>query len=152
MVTIVGGGRYDGLMEQLGGRPTPGIGYGMGLERVIQNVKRQEVCVSTDSRTRVMIVHIGAAAKSAGVRISSELRSAGVAATLAPSRGMRAQLRYASNAGATHALIIGDNELANGVATLRDLAQSSQSEIPLTKVSEELGSIEISRVGPGPTA
>ncbi len=131
MVTIVGGGRYDGLIEQLGGRPTPGIGYGMGLERVIQNVRNQGVQLDGNARTKVMVVHLGDAAKTAGVRIASELRSAGIAATLAPPRGLRAQLRYASNSGATHALIIGDDELANGVAALRDLTNSTQEEVPL---------------------
>ena len=138
MVTIVGGGRYDGLIEQLGGRPTPGIGYGMGLERVIQNVKNQRVRLDGDSRTRVMVVHLGGGAKTAGVRIASELRSAGVAATLAPPRGLRAQLRYASNTGATHAIIIGDDELAKGVATLRDLTQSTQSDVPLTAIVDAI--------------
>ena len=138
MVTIVGGGRYDGLIEQLGGRPTPGIGYGMGLERVIQNVKNQHVQLDGDIRTRVMVVHLGDAAKSAGVRIASELRSAGIAATLAPPRGLRAQLRYASNTGATHAIIIGDDEIASGVATLRDLTQSTQSDVPLTAIVDAL--------------
>ena len=85
MVTIVGGGRYDGLIEQLGGRPTPGIGYGMGLERVIQNVKRQSVELPDAGRVRAMVVHLGPAAKIAGVRIASQLRSSGIAATLAPS-------------------------------------------------------------------
>ena len=75
MVTIVGGGRYDGLIEQLGGRSTPGIGYGMGLERVIQNVKNQNVKPGGNSRTRVMVAHLGDAAKTAGVRIASDLRS-----------------------------------------------------------------------------
>ena len=140
MVTIVGGGRYDGLIEQLGGRPTPGIGYGMGLERVIQNVKNQQVQLDGDARTRVMVVHLGDAAKAAGVRIASELRSAGVAATLAPPRGLRAQLRYASNSGATHALIIGDDELASGVAALRDLTQSTQADVPLTEIIDALPS------------
>ena len=138
MVTIVGGGRYDGLIEQIGGRPTPGIGYGMGLERVIQNVKSQQVRLDGDARTRVMVVHLGDAAKTAGVRIASELRSAGIAATLAPPRGLRAQLRYASNTGATHAVIIGDDELARGVATLRDLTHSAQSEVSLTAIADAL--------------
>ena len=138
MVTIVGGGRYDGLIEQLGGRPTPGIGYGMGLDRVIQNVKRQEVPVTAKGSTRVTIVHLGDAAKTAGVRLASELRLAGIAATLAPPRGMRAQLRYASNTGATHAVIIGDDELSTGAATLRDLAASSQVEVPLASIAEVL--------------
>ena len=138
MVTIVGGGRYDGLIEQIGGRPTPGIGYGMGLERVIQNVKNQRVKLDADARTRVMVVHLGDAAKTAGVRIASELRSAGIAATLAPPRGLRAQLRYASNTGATHAVIIGGDELARGVATLRDLTHSAQSEVSLTAIADAL--------------
>ena len=138
MVTIVGGGRYDGLIEQLGGRPTPGIGYGMGLERVIQNVRNQGVQLDGNARTRVMVAHLGDAAKTAGVRIASELRSAGIAATLAPPRGLRAQLRYASNSGATHALIIGDDELANGVAALRDLTNSTQEEVPLAGLVDAL--------------
>ena len=140
MVTIVGGGRYDGLIEQLGGRPTPGIGYGMGLERVIQNVKRQSVDLPDDRRVRAMVVHLGPAAKTAGVRIASQLRSGGIAATLAPPRGMRAQLRYANNAGATHAIIIGDDELANGVATLRDLSLSEQRQVSLTALKDALTS------------
>lgn len=138
MVTIVGGGRYDGLIEQLGGRPTPGIGYGMGLERVIQNVKNQDVLLHDNARRRVMVAHLGDAAKTAGVRIASELRSVGIAATLAPPRGLRAQLRYASNSGATHALIIGDDELANGVATIRDLKASTQAEVGLDVIVSAL--------------
>ena len=85
-----------------------------------------------------MVVHLGDAAKSAGVKIASGLRRAGISASLAPPRGMRAQLRYASNKGATHAIIIGDDELAKGVATLRDLDNSSQSEVTLDSLAEAL--------------
>ena len=139
MVTIVGGGRYDGLIEELGGRPTPGIGYGMGLERVIQNIQRQNAPIPDERETSAVVVHLGDAAKSAGVRIASALRRAGISASLAPPRGMRSQLRYASNTGATHAIIIGDNELAKGVVTLRDLDNSSQSEVALDSLAEALG-------------
>ncbi len=139
MVTIVGGGRYDGLIEELGGRPTPGIGYGMGLERVIQNIQRQNAPVPDEREVAALVVHLGDAAKSEGIRIASQLRRAGVSASLAPPRGMRSQLRYASNTGATHAIIIGDNELAKSVATLRDLDNSVQSEAPLDGLVEALG-------------
>lgn len=139
MVTIVGGGRYDGLIEELGGRPTPGIGYGMGLERVIQNIQRQNVPVPDGRETSAMVVHLGEAAKSAGIRVASGLRQAGISASLAPPRGMRSQLRYASNKGATHAVIIGDDELEKGIATLRDLDNSSQSEVPLDSLAKVLG-------------
>ena len=138
MVTIVGGGRYDGLIEELGGRPTPGIGYGMGLERVIQNIRRQNAPIPDEREVSAMVVHLGDAAKNAGIRIASGLRRAGVSASLAPTRGMRSQLRYASRVGATHAVIIGDNELDKGVATLRDLDNSSQSEVALDGLAEAL--------------
>ena len=131
MTTLIGGGRYDGLIETLGGAPTPGIGFGMGIERVIQNMRRQGAEPPADSGARVMVAHLGDAAKSAGVRAASELRRAGVSASLAPSRGLRAQLRYASGNGFTHAAILGEDELAKGAATLRDLRESTQTEVPL---------------------
>ena len=131
MTTLIGGGRYDGLIETLGGAPTPGIGFGMGIERVIQNMRRQGAEPPADGGARVMVAHLGDAAKSAGVRVASELRRAGVSASLAPSRGLRAQLRYASGNGFTHAAILGEDELARGAATLRDLRQSTQAEVAL---------------------
>ena len=131
MVTLVGGGRYDGLIEALGGAATPGIGFGMGFERVILNMKRQGAPPPADGRARVMVAHVGDAAKSAGARLASDLRRAGVSATLAPSRGLRAQMRYAAGNGFTHAAILGEDELAKGVAALRDLRESSQTEVAL---------------------
>ncbi len=138
MVTIVGGGRYDGLIEQLGGQTTPGIGFGMGLERVIHNLRVQEAPMPNEERTIVQVVHLGGAAKTAGVRIASELRSAGIAATLSPPRGMRSQMRYASRSGATHVVIIGDDEIAKSVVTLRDMLQGAQSEVPLDRIVDAL--------------
>ncbi len=138
MSTIIGGGRYDGLIQELGGRPTPGIGYGMGLERVIQNVRAQGVQISSGDRTRAMVVHMGDAAKLVGVRLAADLRRAGISATLAPPRSMRAQMRYASSTKATHAVIVGDDELERGVVTVRDLRLSAQSEVDLERVSDAL--------------
>ena len=138
-VTIVGGGRYDGLIEMLGGRPTPGMGYGMGLERVIENLKRQEVTVPEEAHVKTMVAHLGNEAKLAASRIASDLRKAGVASVVAPpGRGLRSQLRYANATGCTHAVIIGDDELARGVATLRDLAKSQQTEVELGSLIESL--------------
>ena len=134
MVTLVGGGRYDGLIEALGGRRTPGIGFGMGLERVIQNMRRQGAAPPADDRARVMVAHVGDAAKIAAARVASDLRRAGVSATLAPSRGLRAQMRYASGNGFTHAAILGEDELAKGVAALRDLRESSQTEVAIEEL------------------
>ena len=137
--TIAGGGRYDGLIEMLGGRATPGMGFGMGLERVIENLRRQEVPVPDEVQIRTMVAYLGDGAKLVAARIASELRIAGVASVVAPpGRGLRSQLRYANATGCTHAVIIGDDELAKGVATLRDLAKSQQTEVALDSLVETL--------------
>ena len=128
--TIAAGGRYDGLMEELGGRPTPGIGFGMGIERVISNLERRKVEVPGDRGMKVLVVHVGQESKLAAVGAASELRREGIVAVLAPSgRSLKGQLRYASATGATHAVIIGDRELEQGVVVVRDLARSEQQEV-----------------------
>ena len=112
---IFGGGRYDGLMEQLGGKPTPGIGFGMGIERVLLNLKAQGVGVTNGGMTKVLVATLGAAAKEAGLELASRLRREGIAALLGPpGRSLKGQLRYASAVNATHAAIIGERELEQG--------------------------------------
>ena len=128
--TLVGGGRYDGLIEELGGRPTPGVGFGMGIERVIANMKRAQAPVPGYQGKKVMVAHIGKAAQSAGMRLASDLRRAGVPAVLGPvGRGLRSQLRYASSIDATHAAILGDDELEKGMVVLRDLGLGEQHKL-----------------------
>ncbi len=138
--TIVGGGRYDGLIEELGGSPTPGVGFGMGIERVLENLKRQGASPPGRATTRVAIAHLGAAAKVEGVKMASSLRRQGITAVLAPSgRSLKAQLKYASAQNATHAIIIGDEELQKGAVVLRDMTSSQQSEVSPDKLPEALG-------------
>ena len=139
--TIVGGGRYDGLIEELGGKPTPGIGFGIGIDRVILNLKRQEVAPPESRDTMVLVAHLGDAAKGEAVKLASKLRQAGTAALVGPAqRGLRSQLRYASAIDATHAVIIGDDELAKGVVVLRDLSKSAQHEVDPDRLVQELQS------------
>ena len=128
--TIVGGGRYDGLIEELGGRPTPGIGFGMGVERIVANLERLGAPAPEALETKVLVAHLGDAARLEGVKLAAKLRTAGVAAVLGPAaRGLRSQLRYASSIDASHAVIIGDDELSKGLVVLRDLAASEQREV-----------------------
>ena len=137
--TILGGGRYDGLIEQLGGKPTPGLGFGMGIERVIGNLARQEVKAPGSAGVKVAILHLGDAARMEAVKLSSNLRRSGVAAIVAPTeRGLKSQLRYASAIGATHAVIIGDDELRSGAYQLRDLAASQQRPVPKQELADLL--------------
>ena len=127
---VAGGGRYDGLIEELGGRSTPGIGFGMGIERVLLDLKRQETVAPGPRGTKVLLAHMDEKSKAAGLALCSELRRGAVAAVLGPSgRSLKSQLRYASAIDATHAIIIGERELSAGVVTLRDLAKSEQREV-----------------------
>ena len=137
--TLVGGGRYDGLIEILGGRPTPGIGFAMGIERVLAAIRDNEEPIAQDVRNKVMVAHMGDEAKSAGMLLCSKLRAGGVAAVLGPAgRSLKSQLRYASSIGSTHAVIIGDRELESGSFVLRNLADSEQREVPRDRLIDEL--------------
>ena len=128
--TIVGGGRYDGLMEQLGGRPTPGIGFGMGIERVINNLKTQQISIPGIDSTRVLVTHVGEEAQRLGLLLSTKFRRNEIPAIFAPAgRSLKSQLKYASSIKATHAVIIGDSEISRCTFILRDLINSTQEEI-----------------------
>jgi histidyl-tRNA synthetase len=131
--TLLGGGRYDPLIELLDGQPTPGIGFGSGIERVILNLEKQGVGAPSSGTVDVIGVHVGDAARSRLLTIASGLRTLGHAVVLAPrGRGMRSQMRYANGLRARYALILGDRDLEAGVATLRPLiGNGDQVEVPL---------------------
>ena len=127
---VAGGGRYDGLIEELGGNPTPGIGFGMGIERVLIDLKRQKVVAPEPRGTKVLLAHMDEKSKEAGLALCSRLRLGGVAAVLGPTgRSLKSQLRCASAIDATHAVIIGERELSEGTVVLRDLARSEQQTV-----------------------
>ena len=139
---ICGGGRYDGLVEQLEGPPTPGIGFGAGLERIILNLKRQGLPAPEGEQLSAVVVHLGDSATNRAVALASELRSAGIGVILAPAgRSLRAQLRYANSMGVPYALILGDDELSRGVAVLRDMSRAEQREVPLESAASALSGV-----------
>ncbi|MBI4202887.1 MAG: histidine--tRNA ligase, partial [Chloroflexi bacterium] len=134
--TILGGGRYDGLIQQLGGPPTPAVGFACGLERVILNLKRQEVPVPEISPRPVVIVHMGLPATHYAMGLAARLRKDGLTVILAPAqRSLRAQMRYASAVSARYALVIGENEVERRSASVRDMDAASQSEVPETDLA-----------------
>ncbi len=127
---IGGGGRYDGLIELLGGRSTPGIGFGSGLERIIINLKRQNAPIPEIAAPRVYVAHLSEAAQGAALGIARELRRGDVAAVVGGAgRSLKAQLRHADGLGARYAAILGDKELASGEVTLRDMANGEQRSV-----------------------
>lgn len=139
--TLIGGGRYDGLVEMLGGKSTPGIGFAMGLERVAIALDNTLSELESNTSIKLLIAHIGDAAKERAVLLSSRIRTAGVSAVLAPTRGIKSQLRYATSISATHAIIIGDEELRNHEIVLRTFATHSQETIPEANLINFLSSV-----------
>ncbi|MCX7911752.1 MAG: histidine--tRNA ligase [Dehalococcoidales bacterium] len=129
--TIGGGGRYDDLIVELGGRPTPACGFATGIERIIINLKRQGLELPPPPAPAVFIAFIGEAAKEAAVRLAGELRREGIPAALGfGERSLKGRMREADASGARYAVIIGDEELAGGTVTLRDMRSATQEKVP----------------------
>jgi len=134
-----GGGRYDGLIEQLGGTPAPAIGFATGLERIILNLRHQGIDLPPIPGPKVYVAYLGEEAKKEGIRLAARLRQAGIGATLASGdRSLKSQLKQANSLALPQTLIIGDDELKKGVAVLRDMAMGEQVEIPLQQVVARL--------------
>jgi histidyl-tRNA synthetase len=136
---IGGGGRYDGLIELLGGRPTPGIGFGTGIERIIMNLKRQGIPALEPLRPHVYVAIQKPTGSVPAFRLSSELRRSGIAAIVGTGeRSLKAQMRAADALGATYVAILGERELQDSTATLRHLATGKQETVPLADVTTRL--------------
>lgn len=128
--TIGGGGRYDGLIELLGGPPTPGIGFGSGIERIILEMQRNGVTLEPGPAADVFIVQRGEGAHRAAMRLAGRLRALGLAVVVGEgSRSFKAQLRAADTSGATVALLLGEDELAKGMATVKSLRGHGQETV-----------------------
>ena len=135
--TAIGaGGRYDGLIEQLGGKPTPGIGFGAGLERIMLNLKRLELGPETASPPDAFLAVADEAAEGRALVLARELRNAGATVISGTSgRSLKSQMRQANSLGARYALVLGERELADGSVTVRDLTDGSQETVPVGDVA-----------------
>jgi histidyl-tRNA synthetase len=134
--TLAGGGRYDGLIETLGGKPTPGIGFGAGIERIILNLKKQGVAVPALPSPQAYIAFIGDAARDEAIILAGQLRRGGIGVIMATSeKSLKAQLRQANNLKIPRTVIIGDDEVRTGTAVLRDMASSQQRSVSLKELA-----------------
>jgi histidyl-tRNA synthetase len=132
--TVIAGGRYDGLIEALGGPQTPAVGWAAGIERLAMMIGAPEV-----EKPSVVIVPLGPRAELQAQSIVAGLRREGVAADMAYRGNMKKRLSRASEAGATYALIIGDDELDRGEAQLKTLASGEQRAVSLDLLAEAIG-------------
>jgi len=133
--SVCGGGRYDVLAELLGGPPTPAVGVGIGIERIILTLKAQGIAVPQPPRPVAAVVYRGEVAKEVALRLLADLRAASVPVTATyGARSFKSQMKQADKSGAAYALLIGDDEVAAGAVTLRDLAAGEQEAVPLGQV------------------
>jgi histidyl-tRNA synthetase len=127
---IGGGGRYDNLVEQLGGKPTPGVGFGSGIERLLLALDSQGVQLPRPRENLVWLVAHGDAAREHNWKLMAELRAAGIAADMDVSgRSVKSQFKLADREGASHCVVVGDNEMASGTVVLKNLATSEQTTV-----------------------
>ncbi|SDC64610.1 MULTISPECIES: histidine--tRNA ligase [unclassified Candidatus Frackibacter] len=130
--TIFGGGRYDGLAEEVGGREIPGIGFAMGMERIILALEEQEVDLPLTTDLDLFITTIGQPAQEAAFKYLYQLRKAGLRVEMDHlDRSVKGQMKCADRNNAQYSIILGGNELEKGVATIREMKTGEQEEIEL---------------------
>lgn len=133
--TICGGGRYDGLIEELGGRPTPGIGFGSGIERYVIALRHLGVEPPPEPLPKVTVSYLGDGAKLAALKLVETLRAEHIGALFTPGdRSLKAQLKTANRINAAFALILGEDEVQAGQTAVRDLSSSEQISLNLADV------------------
>jgi histidyl-tRNA synthetase len=135
--TIAGGGRYDALFAELGGKPTPACGFGMGIERAV--LAMQAAKVEAPSGPDAFVVHAGEGAEVMAWRISEQMRDAGLAVVLGAGGSFKSQMKKADASGARFAVILGDAEVQSGQVSLKPLrSEGSQQLLPLAEAINEM--------------
>lgn len=146
--TVCGGGRYDGLIEQLGGRHMPSLGFAMGLERLLMVMDSQGIEIPDDNTCRLYIATMGEKARLKAFELVRTVREYGIfAETDVVGRGLRAQMKYADKIGAEFSVVLGDNELEQNTAKLKNMQTGEQTEITLDEdFAESFMKLIISRI------
>lgn len=140
--TVCGGGRYDGLVEQLGGpKGVSGIGFGLGVERLLLTMENNNIEIENPYATDIFIVTIGDEAKTKSFKLLKDLRTNHISAENDHlDRSVKAQFKYSDKINAKFTIVIGDDELANDTATLKNMSTSEQTTIKLSEIVKELKS------------
>lgn len=130
--TVCGGGRYDGLIEELGGKHLPSLGFAMGIERLLMLMDKQGIEIPEPSTCDLYVAVMGEKASLKSFEIIKAVRSCGlIAETDVVGRGLRAQMKYADKIGAKFSMVLGDNEIEQGKAVIKNMSSGEQTEIVL---------------------
>ena len=140
--TVCGGGRYDGLIEELGGSPTPGIGFGLGIERLLLVMEEQGIEMPKPEMMKLFVASIGENAEQKAQQIVMSLRKQGISADKDHmGRSVKAQMKFADKLGVQYTTVLGDNEIDNNKAVLKNMKTGETIEIELDKIAEIMKSI-----------
>ncbi len=133
---VCGGGRYDGLVEMLGGNPTPAVGFGMGIERLLNVMDAEGIVIPEPAGPDVFVCTLGNASRDFVRTLVYELKAKGISAQYdLNDRGLKAQMKYADKIGARFTAVIGDSELERGACVIRSMAEKTETESALTAES-----------------
>jgi len=137
--TVCGGGRYDGLIETMGGNPTPGLGFGMGLERLLLIMEAQKIEIPQPTACQLYLGSMGEAASLKALELVTALRRDGYYAECdTMNRSVKAQMKYANKIGAKLSAILGDSELESGKLNLKDMATGESMEVGFEELSDKI--------------
>ena len=136
---VAGGGRYDGLIEEIGGNPTPAVGFAVGLERVLLALEKQGLLPEHASPTEVFVVALGEEARLPAFQLLEKLRDAGLKAAMDyAGRSMKAQMKQANKSAARFAIIMGEDEIKESVVMLKDMEKSEQQKVLIDDIVNKL--------------
>ncbi|WP_288759425.1 histidine--tRNA ligase [uncultured Veillonella sp.] len=139
---VAGGGRYDGLVEELDGPHTPAVGFAMGMERLLLALEKQGLLPEEVQEPSVFVVSLGDAAKVAGFTLVKELRERYIIAeTSGEAKSMKSQLKHANKINAKYVIIVGDDELARREAILRDMENGEQETVAIDAIVDRVTSL-----------
>lgn len=136
-IAVAGGGRYDGLLKLLGGKQTPAVGCSLGLDRIVMEMKSQNIDISRKSSPRLFLVQLGPAAKKKAFQLMEEFRKAGIAIGESVGRdSIKGQLKVAGRVDAAYALILGQREALDGTVIVREMETGIQETVLLKNIVE----------------
>ncbi|MBQ8151496.1 MAG: histidine--tRNA ligase [Firmicutes bacterium] len=137
--TVCGGGRYDHLVEEIGGPETPGVGFGLGKERLLLTMEACGFEIPEPAGAEVFIAVMGDEAKAAGLKLMSEMREAGISVQMdVMGRNLKNQFKFANRIGAAKTIVIGADEIASNKFAIKDMESGEQVEVPMEKIIEEV--------------
>ncbi|MDR1322513.1 MAG: histidine--tRNA ligase [Gracilibacteraceae bacterium] len=136
---VCGGGRYDGLVQEIGGPPSPGVGFALGLERLLGALAEQGAALPVSGPPCYVLATLGETARRRGAALAAELRAAGFTVLMdLQGRTLKSQLKLADRKQAAFTLILGEDELERGAALVRDMRTGEQREIPLAELARAM--------------